>query len=62
MEILNDRVLAEDILANGFAYRKCIFKQLQSVIRHLHHIGEDKEEIFAIDQISQSFYVYIKLL
>ena len=45
MEILNDRVLAEDILANGFAYRKCIFKQLQSVIRHLHYIGKDKEEI-----------------
>ena len=45
MEILNDRILAEDILANGFTYRKCVFKQLQSVIRYLTHGGKDKEEI-----------------
>ena len=45
MQILNDRVLAQDILDNGFGYRRCIFKQLQSVVRYLHHEGETKENI-----------------
>ena len=45
MQILNERVLAQDILDNGFGYRRCIFKQLQSVVRYLHHEGETKEDI-----------------
>lgn len=45
MEILNDRVKAQELLDKGFVFRKCFFKQLQSLIRYMYAEGKEKDEI-----------------
>lgn len=45
MEIINDKVIGESLLTQGFTYRKCIFKQLQCLIRYLVNIGWQKEDV-----------------
>ena len=47
MEILNDRIKAQELLTQGFVYRKCYFKQLQSLIRYMDANGENREDIIA---------------
>ena len=44
MEILNDRIVAEGLLEQGFTYKKCFFFQLESLVRYLAQKGKSKEE------------------
>lgn len=45
MEIVNDRIVAEGLLQNGFTYKKCFFYQLESLVRYLAQENKTREEI-----------------
>ena len=45
MEIINDKVVSLNLLKEGFTYKKCIFKQLQCLIRYLDNEGWDKDSV-----------------